>query len=404
MKKVIILVMVLMLIPLASATDYEIGDEGLVFTQVFENGNPVIDGFCSVQIFFPNLTMFDSFELPFVTGSRGIYAQNFTIPSTTGVYIIDSDCARPVNSTSQNHFFSEGPPFNLIFKNSTQTQPSNITFFELSTSDGLICSQVRFGEQEDDFMDGEFESIRFLDNITGFSVFFLNDNPTNEITILFKFFRRDPQGDIFLGGTGVQDITLTNSITQIDFPDLQVNFPFGPQSLLETEICIRKTQGADGDIFLLYNSTTENSNFTATSRTLNATVRFDVGGSSELNVKRFLTDISGIEGNIINNISAHNQSIHNVSNEILLQQNVTQNLIIDIVLNFTTSGSQFLQEIAEATWTLFSPRNITNASFVTNVLNVTNVQNATVTNISGSVLDEIGRAVWDFFWRAGSVL
>ncbi len=385
-------------------TEYEVGDEGLVFAQVFESREPVDDGFCNAQIFFPNLTLFDGFELPFLSSSRGIYAKNFTIPNETGVYIVDTSCVRPVNRTSQTLFYSDGEGLDLKFKNTSQTNQSVITFFEISTSDGLVCSQLRFAQKLDDFDAGEFQPIRFLDSITDIQTYWLNDNPTNEITILLKFYRKDTLGEILIGGTALQAVTITNSITQLVFPNVTIDFPFNGDSLIETEICIRKTQGPDGDIFFLFNSTAENTNMTLNSRTVNASVDFDVGGSAELNVKflggdieilissvndtlklehqntnnllntantsihSFLTAVNGsLFGNLFNiqnQIESVNNTVLQVNQSIFTQLEVIGNQLASIIGNFTSPISEFITNIwaapiREVNATNFVPVNAT---------------------------------------------
>ncbi|KKN60114.1 hypothetical protein LCGC14_0534920 [marine sediment metagenome] len=386
-------------------TEYEVGDEGLVFAQVFESREPVNDGFCNAQIFFPNLTIFDGFELLFLPSSRGIYAKNFTIPDETGVYIVDTNCVRPVNQISQTLFYSDGESLDLKFKNTSQTDQSTITFFEISTSDGLICSQLRFSQKLDDFDSGEFQPIRFLDSITDIQTYWLNGNPTNEITILLKFYRKDTLGEILLGGTAIQDVTITNSITQLIFPNVTIDFPFNGDSLIETEICIRKTQGADGDIFFVFNSTAENTNMTLNSRTVNASVDFDVGGSAELNVKFLGGDIeiliqahndSVFENlfNIQNQIESVNNTILQVNQSIFTQLQIIDSQLASIIGNFTSSISEFItniwsRPIREVNATNFVPVNSTKiAEEVWGFGNFTGARTLTSVNFS-EVLDAV---------------
>lgn len=107
------------------ATEYFPGADGRIFAKVREDATPTSDSHCDVQIFYPNLTVWDSFELPYVPLSRGVYSENFTVPTIEGIYIVDVECVKPLNETSQDHYLRSavagGVASDSFFGNSTGT-------------------------------------------------------------------------------------------------------------------------------------------------------------------------------------------------------------------------------------------------------------------------------------------
>jgi hypothetical protein len=81
-----------------SGTEYISGERGISSAQFLKGGDPVIDGSCSVSIFYPNDTIFVRYQnTNYLTNSNGIYRYNFTVPNTEGVYDVDFNCSRGGN-------------------------------------------------------------------------------------------------------------------------------------------------------------------------------------------------------------------------------------------------------------------------------------------------------------------
>lgn len=334
------------------ATAYAIGDEANLHAKVFEASasESINDGFCDYQIFFPNNTLFTAGELNIIPNSRGVYSDNFTIPNITGVYPVDVECVRPVNETSQIHHLSQEGTGNisaLRFDNVTGVVLNQITVFNIDVDSGILCSIARFSEIQDDFDDGKFEEIRFLDNITDISIWFSNQNPFNEYTIILKWFKRTTTGEVLMGTSINQSVTVLNppDDTQVFFPNTAIQFPFEKFSVLELELCFRKLSGPFGDIAIMFNDTTRDSQFNVNSRTVDAPVDFRVGGSSELAVTTIgfgqSQNINASLGSAIDEIedliNAHNQSNENEFFNLNISENVFFNNLQTLILGHDTN-------------------------------------------------------------------
>jgi len=81
----------------AGGTEYLSGTEGQIAYQFLRtiagNPNPINDGNCNSTIWFPNNTIFlGNQSITFLTGSSGLYYNNFSVPTTNGVYKTQAIC------------------------------------------------------------------------------------------------------------------------------------------------------------------------------------------------------------------------------------------------------------------------------------------------------------------------
>jgi hypothetical protein len=266
------------------ATDYSVGDEALVHAKVDENFEPVFDAFCDYQIFYPNRTLFTAGSMDLIGGSRGLYVDNFTIPNVVGVYPIDVVCVKPTESYNQTHYFRRDQQHE--FKNSTGSTTETITFIEIEPDVGEQCYVNWFTELPEDFDNGEFKSIRFLDYIFDISGWWEQDGGSADYDLIYKFYRVTDFGQTYLGSAIASNVEVDDNPQEFNFSDVYVGFPFTADALLQTEVCARKLNGGGVDLYFYYNSSTRDSQFTVASLGINATtLDFEIGSSSELNVK-----------------------------------------------------------------------------------------------------------------------
>lgn len=74
-------------------TEYTIEDNGTVFLQLLEDGQPVNDGSCLLNVYYPDKTvLFSDVAMTYLNDSNGLYYYDFVVPDELGVYMLDSFC------------------------------------------------------------------------------------------------------------------------------------------------------------------------------------------------------------------------------------------------------------------------------------------------------------------------
>jgi hypothetical protein len=77
-------------------TEYVPLAPGKIAARVISNGNPVASAVCTVNIAYPNMTLFinSGNMTEYVSIGNGVYVYNFTAPNVTGVYPYAVDCTK----------------------------------------------------------------------------------------------------------------------------------------------------------------------------------------------------------------------------------------------------------------------------------------------------------------------
>lgn len=76
-----------------SGTEYQVGDAVKTFLQLSEDNIPITNATCSVNIYYPNNTLWQTSQfLVFQNGSNGLYFWQGVAPNLTGVYMVDAVC------------------------------------------------------------------------------------------------------------------------------------------------------------------------------------------------------------------------------------------------------------------------------------------------------------------------
>lgn len=93
----------------AGGTEYKPNEQGTFVVQflrtVAGNPSPVSGGTCSIDIYFPNMTLWKSLSLPEVSGSNALYYNNTIVPEVYGVYTIDAVCTKGGIKAYNSHTF-----------------------------------------------------------------------------------------------------------------------------------------------------------------------------------------------------------------------------------------------------------------------------------------------------------
>lgn len=80
-------------------TEYQAGDAGTVWLQLLRNYQPINNGTCFVDMYYPNkIQMLDNELMFYLDGSDGLYYRDFTVPSTVGVYMLSASCYLPATA------------------------------------------------------------------------------------------------------------------------------------------------------------------------------------------------------------------------------------------------------------------------------------------------------------------
>lgn len=102
-------------------TEYSSGEEGKAATQLLTivagNPTPITTANCTIDIYYPNNTLFISGgQASFVSGSDGLYDYNFTVPSTLGIYKEEFSCTSGVKTYYASGTFHVAGWANSIFQ------------------------------------------------------------------------------------------------------------------------------------------------------------------------------------------------------------------------------------------------------------------------------------------------
>lgn len=92
----------------SSQSEYAFSQNGTVVIQFMTRDSgghmsPVDNGTCTVNIFYPDFTIFVSDTMVYVTGSNGMYVKTFVTPLVDGIYVFDANCTR-----SSDYIYSGG--------------------------------------------------------------------------------------------------------------------------------------------------------------------------------------------------------------------------------------------------------------------------------------------------------
>jgi len=74
-----------------AGTDYYFDDDGRIFLQLSENGLPINDAFCEIDVYYPDNSPFMS-DMPLTFLENGLYYRDFFVPNISGVYMINAYC------------------------------------------------------------------------------------------------------------------------------------------------------------------------------------------------------------------------------------------------------------------------------------------------------------------------
>ncbi len=267
------------------ATEYYAGENGTIFAKVTSMGVPINDGFCDALIFNSTPAQVDGFPLDYVNTSRGMYSHTFQVPSKSGLYMVDVECFRPFNGTSDYRYFRKYNLTDRLLNTTTPDDNQSITINNIGTE--LSCLDIRWTENCQDKQDGIISDYRYLNNITDVYGWFSTGSPSaSNVEIIYKYYKVTCFGSIYIGlSSGIASIN--NVISYAKLSDAGIEFPFDSTSLLQIEICYRFKSGAPNpDITFWYNSDYYNSSVIINTIDYNETLDFQVGGSSELHISQ----------------------------------------------------------------------------------------------------------------------
>jgi len=323
-----------------TGTDYDLNEDTnfTVCTKVHDIKEPINNAFCDAQIFYPNLTdIFMSFSMSYISGSRGLYCQSDRLANFTGIYPIDVECIKPVNSSSQNMYFRRETQFSDLFLlNNTGSTTSTIDMLEVG-SQNYACFPDRFKQNIADF-----NTIAFIENITDIFGYFSKSGSNSEYSLNLNFFRHNPYGQTHLGTSIRNNVTLSTAVTKFTFNSIQLNAPFSSDDFLEVEVCVKSNDAnfISDNVFFSMNSTSRNSSFIVNSKIVNSTLDFIVQGSSELNVKNSTLTINQNTNtnhfSLLNILNANFTTAFNKLDQII---NMINGHDISMANNFTNTNS-----------------------------------------------------------------
>ena len=92
MKKIILIALALMFVPLASANTYFPGEQALLLVSVHDwKGEPIENAECNTTVFYPNGSIYFHSALDYDPAIQ-LYKASFTIPNETGTYLELAKC------------------------------------------------------------------------------------------------------------------------------------------------------------------------------------------------------------------------------------------------------------------------------------------------------------------------
>ncbi len=284
------------------ATNYYAGENATVFAKVTSMGVPINDGFCDALIFNSTPAQVTGFPMSYINTSRGMYSHTFLVPDQTGLYMVDVECFKPFQGTSDYRYFRKYNLTDRLLNTTTPDDNQSITINNIGTE--LSCLDVRWTENCQDKQDGIISDYRYLKNITDVYGWFSTGSPsTSNVEVIFKYYKVTCFGSLYIGlSSGIASIN--NQISYAKLSDAGIEFPFDSTSLLQIEICYRFKSGAvNPDITFWYNSDYYNSSVTINTIDYNETLDFQVGGSSELKVSQGIYEKFWLEddGEIVSN-------------------------------------------------------------------------------------------------------
>lgn len=376
-------------------TDYFAGETANIFAKVHEEHNPIDDAFCDAIVFYPNMTEYTGFDMDYVPSSRGLYSKNMALPDTMGVYPIDIECVRPISATSQTYYLSTygGYGFGNVSGNGEATQ----VIIALAQQQSLLCFQNRFIQQLSQFNDGTFRQMRFLSNITKLFAYFYKSgvgSATYDITIYF--YKKSSCSEITLGSSYIPSVSIGTTETLVNFPDVIINYPFTEDSTIEAEVCARKLLSGSPDFYIAFNSSAYNSSFMVNSKIVNASVDFEVGGSSEIHIANISSMNITVNTNASQIWSYPNRTLtdYNQSSIISLLQymNSTESLhftsLYNLIVSVNSSINQNIVSVNDSISSILGQlQSIQNN--LTLVYNLVGASNATIMNKLFKIQDEI---------------
>lgn len=81
-------------------TDYYFYEDGKIFLQLLDKGQPINQAICLLDLFDPNKTkILDDALMPYLNDSDGLYYYEYKIPPVQGVYMLSVKCLYLVNYT-----------------------------------------------------------------------------------------------------------------------------------------------------------------------------------------------------------------------------------------------------------------------------------------------------------------
>jgi len=81
-------------------TEYSPGDYGRIFLQLLDEGQPVNNALCLIDLYYPDLTVwFDDASMFYLNGSDGLYYFDVVVPDNLGVYMTTVKCFYIIDET-----------------------------------------------------------------------------------------------------------------------------------------------------------------------------------------------------------------------------------------------------------------------------------------------------------------
>ena len=81
-------------------TDYYFYEDGKIFLQLLDKGQPINQAICLLDLFDPNKTkILDDALMPYLNDSDGLYYYEYKIPPVPGIYMLSAKCLYLVNYT-----------------------------------------------------------------------------------------------------------------------------------------------------------------------------------------------------------------------------------------------------------------------------------------------------------------
>jgi hypothetical protein len=297
------------------ATDYFIGETATIFAKLTCDSGCLSDAHCDYIVFNSSKAQIHSGRLEYVPSSRGLYIANLTVPSKVGVYPVDVQCVRMYNDTTQIHYFKDcscGESLRLRLRNSTSgTDGSTINITDVGQQT-FSCFSNFFESEVADF--GDYV---FIENITDTFMFVQKSGiGSTEFINQLNFYLKSEFGRFKIGTLENTSRIYASSPIRVNFQTLVLSQPMFPDAVLEVEWCARKETIGKNDLYFWFNNTLSNASFVLNTLSVNDSISFFIGGSSEIHV---MPNIS------IGNISVNLTSIENLIKDVLDNQTTISN-------------------------------------------------------------------------------